>query len=60
MEKDMKHEFGEYTREQLYQIIENKDQEIDYWFSQLHSYLTIMSILLFVFILCIFFAWLMY
>ena len=55
----MRHNFEEYSREQLYQIIENKDQEIDFWFNQLYKYLTIISILLFVFILCIFFAWLM-
>ena len=59
MVKDMRHNFEEYSREQLYQIIENKDQEIDFWFNQLYKYLTIISILLFVFILCIFFAWLM-
>lgn len=55
----MKHDFSEYSREQLYQIIENKDAEVEYWYEKLNYYLTTFSILLFIFIVCIFSAWLL-
>lgn len=56
MEQNTKNDFSHYTREQLYQIIENKDQEIEYWFSQLMRYLNTFSILLFIFSLLILIA----
>jgi len=46
MENKQKNDFSLYTRDQLLQIIENKDQEIDFVWSELNFYINWVSVFL--------------
>lgn len=46
MEQKQKNDFSHYSREQLLQIIENKDEEIDFVWSELNWYVHSVSIFL--------------
>jgi hypothetical protein len=46
MEQRQKNDFSQYSREQLLQIIENKDEEIDFVWSELNWYTHSVSIFL--------------
>lgn len=46
MEQKQKNDFSHYSREQLLQVIENKDEEIDFVWSEFNWYIHSVSIFL--------------